>query len=117
MGVGRFVSTPILPLMHDQAGLSAGAGANLATVNYAGRLPWIRRYWTGRLLEGPGPCCSRRHNSGSPSASRRSMRATNSDADDLMVSRPGRPQGRGSTSTTHTVPSTVPVLSISGAPR
>ncbi|GGN42190.1 YbfB/YjiJ family MFS transporter [Streptomyces fuscichromogenes] len=38
MGVGRFVYTPVLPLMHAQAALSAGAGADLATANYAGYL-------------------------------------------------------------------------------
>ncbi|WP_051370432.1 YbfB/YjiJ family MFS transporter [Streptomyces sp. 142MFCol3.1] len=38
MGVGRFVFTPIVPLMHVQAGLSAGAGARLATANYIGYL-------------------------------------------------------------------------------
>ncbi|WP_432187367.1 YbfB/YjiJ family MFS transporter [Streptomyces sp. Tue6028] len=38
MGVGRFVFTPIVPLMHTQAGLSAGAGAHLATANYIGYL-------------------------------------------------------------------------------
>ena len=38
MGVGRFVFTPILPLMQQQAGLTATDGAELATANYVGYL-------------------------------------------------------------------------------
>ncbi|MFE0332304.1 YbfB/YjiJ family MFS transporter [Streptomyces sp. NPDC058960] len=37
-GIGRFVYTPILPLMHVQAGLSSAQGANLATANFIGYL-------------------------------------------------------------------------------
>jgi len=51
MGIGRFVYTPILPLMTAQADLSAQGGAALATSNYvgyligalAGALPLFRR--------------------------------------------------------------------------
>jgi MFS family permease len=38
MGIGRFAYTPILPLMHAQAGLSAQFGSTLATANYLGYL-------------------------------------------------------------------------------
>ncbi|MEU5087771.1 YbfB/YjiJ family MFS transporter [Streptomyces sp. NPDC021356] len=38
MGIGRFVYTPILPLMHTQAGLTSALGARLATANFIGYL-------------------------------------------------------------------------------
>ncbi|KAA0095510.1 YbfB/YjiJ family MFS transporter [Mycolicibacterium sp. P1-18] len=38
MGIGRFAFTPILPMMTTGAGLSAEAGATLATANYVGYL-------------------------------------------------------------------------------
>jgi MFS family permease len=60
MGVGRFVYTPILPLMTAQAGLTAQAGANLATANYIG-------YLAGALAStlAPGLARSRAVNHGS----------------------------------------------------
>ncbi|WP_051164670.1 YbfB/YjiJ family MFS transporter [Nocardia testacea] len=38
MGVGRFVFTPLLPILTASAGMSAGEGAVIATGNYAGYL-------------------------------------------------------------------------------
>ncbi|MFD7205771.1 YbfB/YjiJ family MFS transporter [Streptomyces sp. NPDC059893] len=38
MGVGRFAYTPIMPLMHAQAGMADSLGASLATANYLGYL-------------------------------------------------------------------------------
>ncbi|NUR97866.1 MAG: YbfB/YjiJ family MFS transporter, partial [Kribbellaceae bacterium] len=38
MGIGRFAYTPILPMMHAQAGLTPRHGAALATANYTGYL-------------------------------------------------------------------------------
>ena len=38
IGVGRFVYTPILPLMEHQAGMAVPTGSDLATANYAGYL-------------------------------------------------------------------------------
>lgn len=54
MGIGRFAYTPILPLMTAQAGLTAKAGATLATANYVG-------YLAGALAGAASPRVARSH--------------------------------------------------------
>ncbi|MEV6063053.1 YbfB/YjiJ family MFS transporter [Nocardia asteroides] len=53
MGVGRFVFTPLLPIMTASAGISAAGGAVIATGNYAG-------YLAGAVLLTRKPHLSRR---------------------------------------------------------
>lgn len=53
MGVGRFIFTPLLPIMTESAGISAGDGAIIATGNYAG-------YLVGAVLLARMPQLSRR---------------------------------------------------------
>src|SRR5580692_3626103 len=52
MGVGRFVFTPVLPLMEAQAHLTSAAASTLATSNYLG-------YLVGALLGITVPMLSR----------------------------------------------------------
>ncbi len=55
MGIGRFVYTPILPVMAEAVGVSAGESALVATSNYAGYLLAaivlsLRPRWRGRAM-------------------------------------------------------------------
>lgn len=55
MGIGRFVYTPILPVMAKAVGVSAGESALVATSNYAGYLVAaivlsLRPRWRGRAM-------------------------------------------------------------------